>query len=405
MSGKIGNKEQQLLAEIDGLKQRVAELEEKQLESEQYEQQLLDAHKQLSATLNALPDILFTIDRHGRIYDYRAPRPELLYTTPDKFMGKLMGDVLPVEVTKILMGAIEKAIAAGYYTGAIYPLDTPAGSGWFELSVACQGDPQEADGRLVVLIRDITERKRATQEREALIAELAAKNQELEQFAHSVSHDLKSPLITIKGFLSYVEEAVSAGNVARASADLARIRGAADKMVILLDGLLTLSQIGGLGQPPVPLSLNEVAEEAASQVAGQLRQRGVELSIMPHMPLVMGHQARLRQALQNLLENGIKFMGDQPNPRIELGAHQQGQMVTGYVKDNGIGIALRYTEQIFNLFEQLDRQSPGAGIGLALVKRIFDLHGGRIWVDSAGDGQGSTFYFCIPAVPSRSRST
>ncbi|MCP4536805.1 MAG: PAS domain-containing protein [Chloroflexi bacterium] len=125
------------------------------------EEQHQKAHEQLNTTLNALPDLLFEVDRHGRIYDFRAPRPELLYAPPDEFLGQTMGQVLPKEVSNIIMDAINQAVEKGQHTGTIYSLETAAGASWFELSVAAKGDPKTSDGRLVMLVRDITERKQA----------------------------------------------------------------------------------------------------------------------------------------------------------------------------------------------------------------------------------------------------
>ena len=112
----------------------------------------------------------------------------------------------------------------------------------------------------------------------------------------------------------------------------------------------------------------------------------------PHLPLVCGDRARLVEVMQNLLDNACKFMGDQPQPRIEIGVNEAAL----FVRDNGVGIDPAYQERIFGLFDKLDPQTPGTGIGLALVKRIIEIHGGKIWVESAGRGQGAMFYFTLP---------
>jgi signal transduction histidine kinase len=101
--------------------------------------------------------------------------------------------------------------------------------------------------------------------------------------------------------------------------------------------------------------------------------------------------------LQNLLDNAVKFMGAQPQPRIHFGMRREAEEIVCYVRDNGIGIASRYHEKVFGLFERLDDSSDGTGIGLTLVKRIIEVHGGRIWVESAGEGHGSTFCFTLPS--------
>ena len=258
---------------------------------------------------------------------------------------------------------------------------------------------RDKNGRLehvVLLSEDITERKQNEQEREALIAELEAKNAELERFTYTVSHDLKSPLITIKGFLSLLEKDALGGNIERMKQDIGQIYRAAAKMQQLLEDLLELSRIGRLTNAPERASLTDLAHEAATHTARQRDQRGIALTIAPTMPTVYGDRARLRQIFQHLLDNAVKFMGEQPEPRIEIDAAVRDAEVICSVHDNGMGIDPKYHEKIFGLFEQLHQQAGGTGIGLTLVKRIVDVHGGRIEVASEGEGCGCTFTFSLP---------
>jgi signal transduction histidine kinase len=138
-----------------------------------------------------------------------------------------------------------------------------------------------------------------------------------------------------------------------------------------------------------------VAREAAELVAGALAAGRIGLSIAPDLPEVRGDRARLVQVLQNLLENAAKYMGDQAEPRVELGVRAEPQHWAFFVRDNGIGIEPKYANRIFGLFEKLDPKSPGTGIGLALVRRIIEFHQGTTWVESDGR-QGSTFIFRLP---------
>ncbi|NQU20134.1 MAG: GHKL domain-containing protein, partial [Candidatus Nealsonbacteria bacterium] len=110
---------------------------------------------------------------------------------------------------------------------------------------------------------------------------------------------------------------------------------------------------------------------------------------------VFADRRRLLEVLQNLIDNAVKYMGDQPRPRIEIGSRRDGNETVCYVRDNGIGIDPRYGERIFGLFDQLDQSIDGTGIGLALARRIIEIHGGRIWVESDGLGHGSTFCFTV----------
>lgn len=204
-------------------------------------------------------------------------------------------------------------------------------------------------------------------------------------------------LVTIKVFLGLLEKDVAVGNAERVKKDMEHISTAADKMRRLLDDLLELSRIGRLMNPPEEVSLTDLAEAAVSLVAGQIAARAVEVEIAPGLPVVWGDRVRLLEVYQNLLENAVKFMGEQAQPRVEIGATQNGTEVTCYVQDNGVGLDRRYHEKVFELFERLDQHIEGTGVGLALVRRIVEVHGGRTWVESEGEGKGSTFYFTLPS--------
>ncbi len=234
---------------------------------------------------------------------------------------------------------------------------------------------------------------------EGVVRELGEKNEELERFVYTVSHDLKSPLITIKGFLGLLEKDARAGEVERMEKDMERIHSAADKMARLLNELLELSRIGRMKNAAQVMSVSELAAEAVEMVAGRLDERGARVDVEPGMPAVRGDRPRLQEVLQNLVENGVKFMGDQAEPRIEIGTDpdraEEGEMAY-FVRDNGIGIDPRYHEKVFGLFERLETGTEGTGIGLAIVKRVVEVHGGKIWVESEGEGSGTAFYFTLP---------
>ena len=255
--------------------------------------------------------------------------------------------------------------------------------------------PIQYRGRPAVqtVLRDVTEAEHVAAERERFVKLLEAKNDELERFTYTVSHDLKSPLFTIKGFIGLLREDVREGNTARVVDDLGRIDSAADLMQHLLDDLLELSRIGRLANPSEDVDLNVVAREAVELVAGRIAERGVEVVVAPDMPTVVGDRVRLREVFQNLLDNAIKFMGDQPEPRVEIGIRPDG--ATCFVRDNGIGIAPEHQEHIFELFMRLDKNTEGTGIGLPLVRRIVEVHDGRVWVESEGRGRGAMFCFTL----------
>jgi signal transduction histidine kinase len=229
--------------------------------------------------------------------------------------------------------------------------------------------------------------------------ELQNQNAELERFNYTVSHDLKAPLVTIKGFLGLLQRDINAENQGAVASDIGQINAAADKMGQLLDELLELSKIGRQMNVAEVRDLDSLVREAAKRVEIQMEDQGVDLQIAPGMPQVYGDPGRLLEVFQNLIDNSTKFMGEQKHPRIEIGAEFDNGQIHCFVRDNGAGIAPDYHHRVFDLFERLDTKVDGTGIGLALVKRIIEVHGGGIWIESAGQGQGSTFHFTLPAAP------
>lgn len=253
---------------------------------------------------------------------------------------------------------------------------------------------QQVQDRTLELEREIGERKQAEAIQQNLIAELGAKNAELERFTYTVSHDLKSPLITIGGFTGFLEQDAVAGDLERVRVDIAHINTAVNRMQQLLDELLKLSRIGRHINPPEEASFEAIACEAVELVRGRSAAHSVTIEIMPGMPTVRGDRARLVEVVQNLVDNACKYMGDQPYPQVEIGVRQVDGETIFYVHDNGMGIDPRFHDKVFGLFEKLDPTSEGTGIGLALVRRIIETHGGRIWIESAV-GAGSTFCFTL----------
>lgn len=235
-------------------------------------------------------------------------------------------------------------------------------------------------------------------QKKTFINELETKNAELERFTYTVSHDLKSPLVTITGFLGFLERDAAAGNLEKVKASSRRISSAAKKMEQLLSDLLELSRIGRLMNPPETIPLAQIVTEALERVRGRLEANQVRVIVQENLPVVYGDRIRLVEVLQNLLDNAAKFSGAQPDARVEVGSAgmDEHHMHILFVCDNGIGIAPQYHTRIFGLFNKLNPDMEGTGIGLTLVKRIIEVHGGRIWVESEPD-KGTSFYFTLPA--------
>jgi len=233
-------------------------------------------------------------------------------------------------------------------------------------------------------------------EREKLITELEDKNAELERFNYTVSHELKSPIVTIKGFLGSVEKDIRENKFEKAQKDFKRISSAADKMHHTLSDLLELSRVGRVINSSEEIELSKLIQEALNNLESRIHNHNVTIKISPGLPILYADRLRLREVFENLIDNAAKYMGDQPSPQVEIGARNGNGEQIIFVKDNGMGIDPQYHSKVFSLFEKLNPASEGTGIGLALVKRIIETHDGRIWVESEGIGKGSIFCFTLP---------
>ncbi len=227
-------------------------------------------------------------------------------------------------------------------------------------------------------------------------AELKSKNEELERFTYTVSHDLKSPLVTIKGFVGLLEEDIESGDEENIRTNIIRIKSAADKMSSLLNNLLELSRVGRFSNPFVKVPMDKIVRDTLESLSGIIEQSNVQIMQPDSMPEVFVDAQRMAEVWQNLIENSIKFIGNQPQPVVEIGYSSMEKYLEFYVRDNGIGIEEKYFDTVFGLFNKLDNKSEGTGFGLALAKRIIEIHGGTIRVESAGKEQGSIFRFTVP---------
>lgn len=236
-------------------------------------------------------------------------------------------------------------------------------------------------------------------ERKATASELEAKNAEMERFVYTVSHDLKSPLVTIHGFLGLLEKDLQNNRIDRVHSDVDRIRSAVDQMASLLQGLLELSRVGRVVGEREEFSLDEAAKEALKIIGERLEKCGGQIDIADDMPQIFADRLRIVEIFQNLIENAINYSRANEPVQIRVSAKIDEGFVECIVTDNGIGIEPRFHEEVFELFARLDAESSGTGVGLSIVKRVIEFHGGRIWVESAGADAGSQFHFVLPEPP------
>ncbi len=238
--------------------------------------------------------------------------------------------------------------------------------------------------RAVALAQEMTVRIRRN---EAL---LERKNRELEEFLYAASHDLKSPVVTVMGYSAHMERDAAEGKLDELPEFARRISAAAGRMRAHIDDLLELSRIGRVSDKIERVDLSELATEIGKSLVPQLMRARAVYTVQPDMPVVWASRARLWQLVENLLTNAIKFSARSDPPTIEVGTAWEDGVPWLYVQDNGCGIDPAYHERIFGMFQRLGRDTDGSGVGLAIVKRIAELYGGHVRVESAV-GRGARF--------------
>ncbi|MFV9689939.1 MAG: ATP-binding protein [Desulfobacteria bacterium] len=233
-------------------------------------------------------------------------------------------------------------------------------------------------------------------EKRKRVAELERSNIDLAQFAYVASHDLQEPLRMISSYLQLLARRYKGKLDADADDFIGYAVDGATRMQTLINDLLTYSRAGARSKPFEATNCVLVLEQALVNLKEQIRKTGVVVTHDP-LPTVMANGSQLAHLFRNLIENAIKFHGDEP-PRVHISAKRKGDGWEVSVADNGIGIEPQYFDRIFKVFQRLHRKNeyPGTGIGLALCKKIVERHGGRIWIESK-PGEGTTFFFTIPA--------
>ncbi len=246
------------------------------------------------------------------------------------------------------------------------------------------------------ILTDVTDQKKAALEREMLIRELETKNRDLERFTYIISHELKTPLITIKGFLGYLEDEAFKGDFSGLHQDILRILAATETMSNLLNDLAVLNRIGHIATEKRNVKIKDIVQKCIGYFSRQINEKSIRIILSDNLPEVKAYPGELFELFKNLLDNSIKFIENQKSPVIEIGVNQIGNKQVLFIKDNGRGFESKYSERIFGLFNKLDASTAGTGAGLTMAKKIIEHHGGWIKAESEGPDKGAKFSFTIP---------
>jgi len=255
----------------------------------------------------------------------------------------------------------------------------------------------DTDGSFLILEMgiDITERNQAENALKQTFADLTRSNQDLHQFAYVASHDLQEPLRNIAGCLQLLEKKYKNKLDAEADQYIYYAIDSASRMKTLIQDLLAYSRIATRGKPLTQINCEHILYRVMTNLSSTIAEAGAVITHDP-LPTISGDDTQLSQVFQNLIQNAIKFRRDEP-PQIHVSAVKDNNEWTFSVRDNGIGMEPRHLDRIFVIFQRLHKRShyEGTGMGLAIVKKVVERHGGRVWVESE-PGVGTTFYFTIP---------
>ena len=350
-----------------------------------------------TAVLNSTLDCIISMDAEGRITEFNAAAERTFGYSRAEVLGRsLAGVMIPPAYREAHQSGLARYLATGKARILGRQLEMPAmrkDGTHFPAEIAItrvEGiDPPLFTG----VLRDVSERRRISAERERLITALERSNQELDQFAYVASHDLKAPLRGIANLSSWIEEDLGDGVTADTREKLDLLRGRVHRMDALIDGILKYSRAGRRPGKPERVDTGQLAAEVVELLAPPT---DVSVVVERDMPVVVTDPVPLQQVFLNLIGNALKHAG-RSGARVSVGWCDGDEEIEFAVSDNGPGISARYHERVFGIFQTLEARDKveGTGIGLAVVKKIVEGKGGRVWVESS-EGAGATFRFTWP---------
>ena len=350
----------------------------------------------VTSILESIPHMVFVKDAAGlRFERFNKAGEELLGMPREQLIGKSDRDFFPPEQAEAFIAADRETLAGGTPIDiAEEPIETARGTRWLHTKKVPILDWVGKPKYLLGISEDITERRDQEAALRAALEALEASNRELETFSYTVAHDLRAPLRAIDGFGQALFEDHGDGLDADARKMLERIRSNAKHMGRLIDDLLQLARVSRTEPVRVPVDLTAAALRVAERVAQGELDRDVEVFIAPGL-VAVGDPGLLRIALENLLGNAFKFTRPRARGQVDVGAEVIGEEKRYFVRDNGVGFDTEHAGKLFRPFERLHvADFEGTGIGLAIVRRVVEHHGGRVWAEST-TGQGATFYFTL----------
>ncbi|HEB02036.1 MAG TPA: PAS domain S-box protein [Nitrospirae bacterium] len=372
-------------------------------ERKQVEDELKKSNERFRLALDNSKITVFNQDSELRYTWVYNPAPGL---SPDFVVGKTDHDLVPDEDARVLTEMKRRVLETGVLEHGTIRFTIEGVPSYHDLNVEPLRDENERIVGVIGVSTNITDIKHAEKEIQELneeleervksrTAELETANQELESFAYSVSHELRAPLRSIDGFSHAIVNQHSESMDDEALGLFKRVRAASQKMASLIDGLLELSRLSRTEMSIFEVDLSRLARASVEYLRNTEPGRNVSIEIMDGLT-AKGDRKLLQTAIQNLINNAWKFTSGVKDALIEFGREDREGRQVFYIRDNGAGFKMDYSDKLFGLFQRLHsvEEFSGTGVGLAAVKRIIARHGGKVWA-TGEEGKGSTFYFTL----------
>jgi len=348
--------------------------------------------------LDSVPDAIVMVNAQGCIVLANQRAEELFGYLPGELLGQSAEALLPERLRQAHAGHQENYFAR--------PHQPPMGTGLELFGLRKDGSEfpaeislnpvQTEDGAWTMsAIRDITDQKRIQEELKAKNAAVETANQELQAFSYSISHDLRAPLRAMDGFAGMLKKSLGPNPSQETEHSLKRIKENVTRMSLLIDGLLDFSTLTWVALTKKAVNPGEIAQDVFTGLTVSASDRRVDFEVSK-LPGCQADAMLLRQVFTHLLSNALKFTRDRDSAVIRLGCREENGEHVYFVRDNGAGFDMEYAGKLFRVFQRLHSPSEfeGTGVGLAIVQRIIQRHGGRIWAEAQTD-RGATFYFTL----------
>ena len=386
-------------------------------ERKRAEKALRDSEEKLHAMFEAITDGIVVTDLRGIITDVNDVAANMSGLSREEMIGQDGFALIPREDRDKVVDQGKKIVR-----GEIGPVrmehEISPRIGSASTTNLVLGTMHDSDGNptgFVAIAQDITERKRAEQERERLLEKLEDKSEELEQLVFIASHDLRSPLVNIQGFAREIEQSLQQLSLSLEEEDIPSalkeklaapigeditdslnyILSSSSKIDSMLTGLLKVSRLGRVTLTIEKINMKDLMAEVVGSFEFQTREAGVKLEV-GRLPQCRGDRAQLDQVFSNLIDNALKFLDPKRPGIIRISGRKEDRQAVYTVEDNGVGIAPEHHKTVFQIFRRFaPMDTPGEGLGLNIVRRILERHGGKIWLESE-QGKGSRFHVSLP---------